>query len=189
MRNSLPYRLTFQFVVILRLHRREFTTGSRSHLTVRPRSRHIGLYACTAAAHREIGIASGTRKRAFETGPRGPIGPALPARARIVQRTNRVGSRKYSPRAQRVLSSRCRQMSGTRGIGYQSLPKTLTSLKKCGTATGSGMAPEKSHRNCRGIKKPNAFRYLYAEGIWLCPVDIPRKTSPFDGNPSYDNRM
>ncbi|WP_157776444.1 hypothetical protein [Burkholderia stabilis] len=80
-------------------------------------------------------------------------------------------------------------MSGTRGIGYLSLPKTLTSLKKCGTATGTGMAPEKPHRNCRGIKKPNVFRYLCTEGIWLCPADIPRKTSPFDENPSYDNRM
>gem|GEM_PF-1453190 len=35
-RNGLPYRLTFRFVVILRLRNREFDTGSRLHLTALP---------------------------------------------------------------------------------------------------------------------------------------------------------
>lgn len=57
------------------------------------------------------------------------------------------------------------------------------------TATGTEMAPEKSHRNRRSIKNPNLFRYLCTEGICLCIARSPRKASPFDGYPSYDNRM
>src|SRR5579863_3121926 len=80
-------------------------------------------------------------------------------------------------------------MPDTRGIRYQSLPKSLTLMKKCGAAAAMKRAPEKPHRNRHGIKNPNAFRYLCTEGIWLCVAGIPRKASPFDGNPSYDNRV
>ncbi|KAF1031313.1 MAG: hypothetical protein GAK33_07605 [Burkholderia lata] len=153
------------------------------------RSALIGLYACTGVTHREIGTGSGIPKDACETGLHDPIGPALSARARIVQCTNRIGSRKYSPRAQYVHSSGYRRMPVTHGIRYPSLPKTLTFLKNRCASTAKGMAPEKPHRNCLGIKNPNVFRYLCSEGIWLCIEDIPRKASPFDGNPSYDNLM
>lgn len=57
-RNWLPYRLTFRFVVILRLRRREFDTGPRLHLTVPFPTVPIGLYACTGAARRDIDLAS-----------------------------------------------------------------------------------------------------------------------------------
>ncbi len=188
-RNWLPYRLTFRFVVILRLRNREFDTGSQLHLTTRPRLSRIGLYACTGAARRRFGSASirgkPPSKRARATRSAG----AWPARARIVQRANRVRSRKYSPQAQHVDSSGCRRTPGTRGTDHSPLPKTLTLRKKCGTAAGREMAPEKSHRNRRGIKNPNLFRYLCIEGIWLCSARLPRKASPFDQNPSYDNRM
>ncbi|WJN72613.1 hypothetical protein OH687_20130 [Burkholderia anthina] len=53
-RNWLPYRLTFRFVVILRLRSREFDTGLRLHLTARPRLKHTGLYACTGMAREEV---------------------------------------------------------------------------------------------------------------------------------------
>lgn len=153
------------------------------------RSALIGLYACTGMTHREIEIGYCLRKDACETGPRDPIGPALSARARIVQCTNRIGSRKYSPRAQCVHSSAYRRMPDTCGIRYPRLPKTLTLPKNRCALTATGMTPEKSHRNCLGIKNLNAFRYLCMEGIWLYVADIPRKTSPFDENPSYDNLM
>lgn len=151
---------------------RNFTTAQlcvRHRVAIPPhrgsRSTRIGLYACTGATHREIAIGLGIPEDACETGPRTLIGPALPARARIVQCTNRVRSRKYSPRAQCVHSSRCRRMPDTRGIRYQSLPKRLTFRKNRCAFTGNGMAPEKPHRNCRSIKKPNAIRYLCTEGI------------------------
>lgn len=76
-RNWLPYRLTFRFVVILRLRRREFDTGPRLHLTVPFPTVPIGLYACTGAARRDIDLASTHGKSAVETGTRGPIGAYL----------------------------------------------------------------------------------------------------------------
>lgn len=137
--------------------------------------------------YRESGIGSGIPKDACETGPGDPISRALPARARIVQRTTPIGSRKCSPRAQCLHSSGYRRMPDTRGIRYQGLPKTLTLPKnRCGSR-GKETTPEKSHRNRRGIKNPNAFRYLCTECIWLCVADSPRKASPFDGNPSYED--
>lgn len=66
-------------------------------------------------------------------------------------------------------------MPGTRGIRHQSLPKTLTLPKNRCATSGTEMAPEKPHRNRRGIKNLNAFRYLCTEGIWLCTADIPEK--------------
>lgn len=188
-RNWLPYRLTFRFVVILRLRRREFDTGPRLHLTVPFPTVPIGLYACTGAARRDIDLASTHGKARSKPARAARSVPIWPGRARIVQRADRIRSRKCSPHAQHVDSSGCRRRPDTRATGCQWLPKTLTSTKKCGTATGTEMAPEKSHRNRRGIKNPNLFRYLCTDGIWLCIARNPRKASPFDGYPSYDNRM
>lgn len=69
-------------------------------------------------------------------------------------------SRKHSPQRKNAAQQRVRKW----------LPKNLT-------VTG------------RGIKNPNLFRYLCTKGIWLCIARSPRKASPFDGYPSYDNRM
>lgn len=44
--------------------------------------------------------------------------------------------------------------------------------------TNAEAAPEKSHRNRRGIKNVNDIRYLCAPGVPLCPAIIPRKASP-----------
>lgn len=188
-RNWLPYRLTFRFVVILRLRSREFDTGSRLHLTGSRRPPPSGLYACTGVARREIDSASTHAKAPSKPARAARSARVWPARARIVQRANRIRSRKYSPQAQPADSSGYRRTPDTRGIGCQRLPKTLTLPTKCGTAAGTENAPEKPHRNRRGIKNSNLFRYLCTVGIWLCGVRIPRKTSPLDRNPSYDNRM
>lgn len=108
-RNWLPYRLTFRFVVILRLRNREFDTGSRLHLTVRPGPPPIGLYACTGVVRRNIGSASTRGKPPSKPVRAARSAAASPARARIVQCANRVQSRKYSPVAQHADSSGCRR--------------------------------------------------------------------------------
>lgn len=52
------------------------------------------------------------------------------ARARIVQRTETVRSRKFSPQRLGILCPGSRRVPGTRGIASQDLPKSLTLLKK-----------------------------------------------------------
>lgn len=81
-RNSLPYRLTFRFVVILRLHRRAFGTGGRLLRAARFGSPHGGLYACTGAVHRRVEIRS-----AFE---KTPPKPARVARSDLICRPGRA---------------------------------------------------------------------------------------------------
>ncbi|KGB92911.1 hypothetical protein DM43_2026 [Burkholderia cepacia] len=187
-RNWLPYRLTFRFVVILRLHSRESDTGSQLHSRSSPRAAHrpVCMYRHGSPEDR---FGFDTRKTAGETGRCGPIGGRSAGPGAHCTVSNRVRSRKCSPQAQSVDSTGCRRRPDTRGTGCQPLPKTLTFRRKCGTAAGTEIAPEKPHRNRRGIKNPNRFRYLCMEGIWLCSAGFPRKASPFDQDPSYDNRM
>ncbi len=51
-------------------------------------------------------------------------------------------------------------------------------IEKSGAPTDADTAPEKPHRNRRGIKNVNAVRYLCAAGVPLCPAIVPRKASP-----------
>ncbi len=52
-------------------------------------------------------------------------------------------------------------------------------IEKSAAPTEAKAAPEKSHRNRRGIKNVNGIRYLCAAGIPVGPAITPRKTSPF----------
>lgn len=52
-------------------------------------------------------------------------------------------------------------------------------IEKSGAPTDAKAAPEKPHRNRRGIKNVNGIRYLCAAGVRVGPAIIPRKTSPF----------
>lgn len=129
-RNLLPYRLTFRFVVILRLRFRVLVTGSPLDVAKSSGQARTGLYAYTGAADR------GDRNHARdpETAPkrmrREAIEADSQARARIVQRTETVRSRKFSPQRLGILCPGSRRVPGTRGIASQDLPKNLTLLKK-----------------------------------------------------------
>ena len=52
-------------------------------------------------------------------------------------------------------------------------------IEKSAAPTEAKAAPEKSHRNRRGIKNVNGIRYLCAASVRVGPAIIPRKTSPF----------
>jgi len=52
-------------------------------------------------------------------------------------------------------------------------------IEKSGAPADAKAAPEKPHRNRRGIKNVNGIRYLCAAGVRVRPTIIPRKTSPF----------
>lgn len=76
-RNWLPYRLTFRFVVISRLRSREFDTGSRLHLTGSrrpPPSGPVCMYRRGAPGDR---FGFDTCKSAVETGTRSLISACL----------------------------------------------------------------------------------------------------------------
>jgi hypothetical protein len=96
-RNLLPYRLTFRFVVILRLRFRVLVTGSLLGLTAALGWARTGLYACTGVADRETAISSVIRKSVPKRRSAASIPAVSQARARIVQRTETVQSRKFSP--------------------------------------------------------------------------------------------
>lgn len=51
-------------------------------------------------------------------------------------------------------------------------------IEKSGASADAEAAPEKPHRNRRGIKNVNGIRYLCAAGVLPCPALIPRKVSP-----------
>lgn len=51
-------------------------------------------------------------------------------------------------------------------------------IEKSGAPADAEAAPEKPHRNRRGIKNVNDIRYLCAASAPPCPAIIPRKASP-----------
>lgn len=59
------------------------------------------------------------------------------------------------------------------------LSRKTSPYRKSDASTDTEAAPEKPHRNRRGIKNINGIRYLSAAGIPLCQPAIPRKFSPF----------
>ncbi len=81
-RNSLPYRLTFEFVVILRLHGRAFCTGSRLSVAVRPRS------LTGACMHVQARFAEG--QGSGQTFEKTPPKPARTARPDLICRPGRA---------------------------------------------------------------------------------------------------
>lgn len=128
-RNSLLYQLTFRFVVILRLRFGESGVEPPAHATTPHHPSRIGLYACTGMADQPVDLVVGIRKDRSKSGFRIRIRRVSGIRARIVQRTNNVRSRKYSPGAQLVASSRYSHMPDTRGVSRVGLPKMLTLIK------------------------------------------------------------
>lgn len=188
-RNWLPYRLTFRFVVILRLRRREFDTGPRLHLTVPFPTVPIGLYACTGAARRDIDLASTHGKARSKPARAARSVPIWPGRARIVQRADRI-----RPENAHLKHSLLIRPGADEGPTH-GRPATNDSRKH---------SPQRKNAAQQWVRKWLPKNLTVTAAVSKIPISsdtyaqkafggasrgAPRKASPFDGYPSYDNRM
>ncbi|MET3622314.1 hypothetical protein ABIC49_003953 [Burkholderia ambifaria] len=178
-RNLLPYRLTFRFVVILRLRFRVLVTGSLLGLTAALGWARTGLYACTGMADRETANFLGdpeirAKKALCRVDPSRFAGPGAHCTA---HRNSSVPKILTSP-ARNSVNGMPRNPRHT-WDQPPGPPEKSHLIEKSGAPTDAKAAPEKSHRNRRGIKNVNGIRYLCAAGVRVDPAIIPRKTSPF----------
>lgn len=186
-RNELPYRLTFRFVVILRLRGRAFGTGLRSHDGVPPD------HPPSACMHVQARLTERS-----ESDPASRKSPAKPAGATRSGVLCRPGRALYS--AQTV--------SGPENTHLEHSVFIRPNIGECPTRAGLATKVSRKRSPCRKIAvRPEARKRLpknltvtasvskismrsdtYAQNAFGCAsLTAPRKASPFDGNPSCDN--
>lgn len=176
-RNLLPYRLTYRFVVILRLPNREPAARSSAHLTAGRRPVQNGLYACTGAADRARLTVFRTGKDASARCPVQHNRAIAAGRARIVQRTNGVRSRKFSPHACRTAVDSLPTNARHRRNPPFRPPENAHLDERSDAPADIATSPEKPHRNLPGFKNPNRIRYLRTV-VGCCCAPRPSPENP-----------